>query len=65
MPDVWHGLVLDGELVLSDTETSAWAVRPDPVEVPADAVEVPPDSDDVPRLPVRIVPHPRRGDRRR
>jgi catechol 2,3-dioxygenase-like lactoylglutathione lyase family enzyme len=62
-PDVWRGLVLDGELVLSNTETSAWAVRPDPVEVPPDTVEVPPDSDDVPRLPVRTVPHPRLGDR--
>ena len=61
-PSLWRGLVLDGELVLSNTETSAWAVRPDPVEVPPDAVEVPPDSDELPRLPVRTVPHPRQGD---
>ncbi len=61
-PSHWRGLVLDGELVLSNTETSAWAVRPDPVEVPPDAVEVPPDSDELPRLPVRTVPHPRQGN---
>ncbi len=56
-------MVLDGELVLSNSETSAWAVRPDPVEVPPDAVEVPLDSDEEPRLPVRTVPHPRQGHR--
>jgi resuscitation-promoting factor RpfA len=56
------GLVLDGELVLSDTDTSAWTVRPDPVEVPPDAVEVPPESDDMPLLPVRVVPHQRSAD---